>query len=594
MTLSIAVVLGLLGLAVVLFATERLSVDVITILLLLALVTSGILSPEEAFAGFSEDIVVILGSIFVISAALQRSGLMQRLGTRLARTASSSRLALTATVMGVTAGVSSFMNNTTATAMFVTPVVRAAREARVSVSSVLMPLAYASILGGTCTLIGTSTNVAVSGYIAKSGMEPLGFFEITPVGLVIVAVGLVYMLAASRWLIPDRAGVQGEDDTYGIREYLAEIVVLPDSHLIGQRIFDSDLARMDYRILEVIRGEAHFMPGPDTHIEAGDILLVEGRVEGLVKVKTSAGIEMKADATLDRDLAAGDIQIAEALVPRESALVGRTLKEVGFRQRYGLTALAIYRQGQSLRDKIGRIRLRMGDMLLLQGAPERVGAMRSTPDFWILGSLDPALYRPDKGAVALGIFAAAILAGTFDLLPLSVAFLGAAVAVVLTGCVSVEEVYGFVDWRLLILIGGMTAFGTAMEKTGAAQFLAHQIVEWLAPYGVRTILAGFFLVTIVLTQPMSNAAAALVMLPVAIRTAHELGVNERTFAISIMLAASVSFVTPFEPSCILVYGPGKYRFSDFVKVGSILTILLVALVLVLVPEFWPLRHVPHR
>lgn len=600
--MQIAVVLTLLVVAIALFAMEKLSVDIITMILLIALVVAGILGPREAFAGFSEDIIIILGAIFVVSGALQRTGVLDAMGAPLQRIASQSHNLMLLAVMCLVGAISAFMNNTTVTAIFVPPVIGVARKLKISPSKLLMPVAFASILGGTCTLIGTSTNVAVSGYIQRVGMQPVSLFEITPIGLVIVVVGIAYMMLMGQRFLPAHTD-ESLTEEYAIREYLTEIVVTPDSHLVGQRIFASDLSKMEFRILEVIRGDNRFLPDSTTTIEPGDVLLVEGRVTELIKVKEAAGIEIRAEVKLgDKDLQTEEIKILEVLVTPQSSLRGQTLKEVNFRARFGMTALAIYRHGQSLREKIGRIRLRLGDMLLIQGPADRIDELKRQPDLWVLGEYTPPVYSRNKGFYTIAFFISAIFVGSVGWLPLSIAFLCAAVLTLLTRCITIEEAYEFIDWRLLILIGGMTAFGTAMDDkhTGAAGFLATWIVKSLNPivsvlpghYGVLVILAGFFLLTVLLTQPMSNAAAALVVLPVALETAQQLGVNERTFAIAIMMAASVSFITPFEPSCILVYGPGKYRFIDFIKVGLLLTIILIIVVLFLLPVFWPFDPMP--
>jgi di/tricarboxylate transporter len=590
--MQIAIVLGLLALAIVLFAMESISVDIITILLLITLVVTGVLTPAEAFAGFSDDIIIILGSIFVISGALQRTGIVDAIGASLSRVAGSSVNRLTLAIMGTVSGISAFMNNTTATAIFVPAVMGVAKRARVSPSRLLMPLAYASVLGGTCTLIGTSTNVAVSGYIAKAGMEPLRLFEFTPVGLIIVIVGIAYMVLIGKRLLPDHKEEELTEE-YHIREYLTEVMLAPDSHMIGQRIFESDLSKQEFRILAVIRGERKLVPFAQMQIEKEDILLVEGKIEDLMKIKDTAGIEIKPDVSLgDLDIPSENIKVAEVLVTPRSDLIDRTLKESNFRQRYGLVALAIYRHGHSLRDKIGQIKLRMGDLLLVQGPTDRLEFLRRDSDLWILEEMNPAQFRKQKGIYTVLLFVSAIVIGGIGLLPLSVAFLAAAVLIVLSRSITIEEAYEFIDWRLIILIAGMTAFGVAMQKTGTAEFLATLIVHALEPYGVTVIMAGFFILTIILTQPMSNAAAALVVLPIALNTAQRLGVNERTFAIAIMLAASVSFIAPFEPSAILVYGPGKYKFMDFVKTGIGLTIILTIVVLFLIPLFWPLHVLP--
>jgi di/tricarboxylate transporter len=588
MTLPIAFVLLLLVVAVVLFATEKLSVDVITFLLLIALVSSGVLTPAQAFEGFSSEIIIILGSIFVISGALQETGVLDLFGARLMKLAGTGPNRLLFSIMSAAASVSAFMNNTTVTAMLQPPVIGIARRAKISASKLLMPLAFASMLGGTCTLIGTSTNVAVSGYIKKAGMQELGLFEITPIGLIIVAVGVTYMMFVGRRLLPDRREASLAAD-YAMREYLSEIVVMPGSPLAGQSSYDSDLSILEFRILKVIRGKEEFLPTSRVIIEEGDTLLVEGRVETLMKVKKIEGIEMKAELDLgDLDLGSANFRVAEVLLTPQCELAGRTLREANFRRQYGLTTLAIFRHGQSLRDGVGDVLLRVGDVLLVQGPDDRMETIARHPGFSFLDEVAPPLYHPRKGLFTVAIFAVAVIAGGFDLLPLSIAFLSAALLAVLARVLTIEKAYEFIDWRLLVLIGGMTAFGTAMENTGAAKYLASVIVDWFQPFGIGAILAGFCVLTIILTQPMSNAAAALVVLPVAIQTAQRLGADARTFAIGIMLAASVSFITPFEPSCILVYGPGKYRFFDFLKVGTGLTAVLLITVLLLLPVFWNL------
>jgi di/tricarboxylate transporter len=586
--MQIAIVLGLLVLAVVLFALESLSVDIITLILLVALVVTQVLTPEEAFAGFSNDIIIILASIFVLSGALQVTGVMDVAGVWLYRIAGRSTNRLLAALMVSVGGISAFMNNTTATAVFISPTIGLADRAKLSPSKLLMPLAYASILGGTCTLIGTSTNIAVSGYMTRAGLEPLDLFELTPVGLILMGVGILYMIFVGQRILPDHPD-ESLTANYAIREYLSEIVVVPDSHMIGQKIFESDLAKLGFRILAIVRGGRKFLPGASTIVEAGDILLIKGKVPDLMKVKETAGIEINPELKLgDLDLQSEDIKIAEALITPQSNLLGRTLRGVSFRQRYEVTALAIYRQGQALREEIDRIRLRLGDLLLIQGTTDRIEFLRRNSDLWILEDLSPLLPRRRKALYTGLIFAGAVIAGGAGWLPLSIAFLVGAILVILFRCITLEEAYEFIDWRLIILIAGMTAFGVAMEKTGAAEFLANWVVSWLAPYGITAIMAGFFILTVILTQPMSNAAAALVVLPVALHVAQDLEVNQRTFAIAIMLAASVSFIAPFEPSAILVYGPGRYQFMDFVKTGLWLTVILLIIILVLLPMFWPL------
>lgn len=585
--MEIALVLGLLLIAIALFASEKFSVDVVTLMLLMVLTLTKIITPNQAFAGFSDDFIIILASIFVLSAALEDTGILDFLVNWMMRHAGHRPMTLLMFIMVVPGIVSAFMNNTTVTALFVTPIVGVAKRLNSSPSKYLMPLAYASILGGTCTLIGTSTNVAVSGFISNAGLEPFGFFEFSGIGLVIFSVGIVYMMTIGRHMLPDYQS-QALTSTYNIKTYLTEILVQEDSPLIGQIAFASDLSKMSFRILNIIRSKENFLPDYRTRIRAGDILLVEGEIEDLIKVKETKGIKILADVIIEDDLVGGDIRLAEILITSKSDLMKRSIREIEFLRRFGLVVLAVSRQGETIRTKIGDVQLQLGDLLLVQGSAERLEYLKLNQHLAVLDEFKPFLFKERKGLYTLGFFILAIVLGSTGVLPLSISFMGAALLAVLFKCISTERSYQAIDWRLIILIGGMTAFGMAMENTGADKFLADGIVNLLQPFGTITILAGFILLTVFLTQPLSNAAAALVVLPIALQTAVQLDANPRTFAIAIMLSASVSLITPFEPSCILVYGPGKYKFMDFLKIGSGLTLLLITIILFLVPIIWPL------
>jgi di/tricarboxylate transporter len=347
---------------------------------------------------------------------------------------------------------------------------------------------------------------------------------------------------------------------------------------------------MGFRVLEVIRHSRRILPVSTTTLDEGDLLLVQGVAANLMKVRAIAGIDIMPELKHgDLEVPADDVRVAELLISPQSEVDGLNLAEANFRQRYDLVVLAIYRAGQPLRDKLRSIRLRMGDLLLVQGRSERIAALRRGSGFFVLGEMAPRVYPRRKGLYVVSLFAVALVVGASGVLPVPIALLGAAVGAVLLRCLSMEEAYNAIDWRLLVLIGGMTAFGAAMQNTGAAAYLAGILVSTLGPLGDLAVLAGFAVLTVLLTQPMSNAAAALVVLPVAMSAAHGMGLNPRTFAIAIMLSASVSFIAPLEPSCILVYNPGRYRFMDFVKVGSLLTLVLLVVVLTMLPLLWPLH-----
>ena len=621
---EIGIVLGLLLVAVGLFATRALPVDLVTIFLLLALVLTGILEPTEAFAGFSSQIIIILGSIFVINGALLEARVLDLVSAWLLRVAGGSVNKLQLTTMTVVGGLSGFMNNTAVTSLFIGPTMSIARKLKISPSKLLMPVCFASILGGTCTLIGTSTNVAVSGEIAKQYQidldewmanggtdlngdgttdsadylqyaesnnlkiyKPLGLFEITPVGLLIMGVGIVYLMLFGRRLLPDYPD-ESLAEGFNIREYHSEIVVMPGSRLIGQRVFESSLAEMEFRIVKVLRKKRSFVPNTRSVIEEGDVLLVSGSMEDLMAVKDASGIEIHAETKLeDEALQTEEVKIAELLITPKSTLIRRTLKETEFRQRFGLAVLAIYRHGQSLGRKLGVIRLRAGDLLLVQGTEERLQSLQHDTNLVLLDATEvPSTDRRQKGFRALGFFALAVIAGGFGLAPLPICFLSAAALTVATRCITMQKAYEVIDWRVLIVIGGMTAFGAAMRESGTAEWLAGGIQS--ISENPSTVLAGFILLTMLLTQTMSNAAAALVVLPVAMQTAGTLGVSGQTFAIAVMLGASSSFIAPFEPACILVSGPGKYRFTDYLKAGLGLTLIMGFLVWLMVPLVWGL------
>ena len=621
---DIGIVLGLLVVAVGLFATRALPVDLVTIFLLLALVLTGILEPTEAFAGFSSQIIIILGSIFVINGALLEGRVIDLLSAWLLRVAGGSVNKLQLTTMSVVGGLSGFMNNTAVTSLFIGPTMSIARKLKISPSKLLMPVCFASILGGTCTLIGTSTNVAVSGELAKQYKtdldewkanggtdwngdgtidsddylqyaeannlkiyKPLGLFEITPVGLLIMGVGIAYLMFFGRRLLPDYPD-ESLAEGFNIREYHSEIVVMPGSRLIGQRVFESSLAEMEFRIVKVLRKKRSFVPNTRSVIEEGDVLLVSGSMEDLMAVKDASGIEIHAETKLeDEALQTDDVKIAELLITPKSTLIRRTLKEANFRQRFGLAVLAIYRHGQSLGRKLGVIRLRAGDLLLVQGSEERLLSLEHGTNLLRLDATEaPSSDRRQKGFRALAFFAVAVIAGGLGLAPLPICFLSAAALTVATRCITMQKVYEVIDWRVLIVIGGMTAFGAAMRESGTAEWLA--VVIQSISENPRTVLAGFILLTMLLTQTMSNAAAALVVLPVAMQTAGTLDVSGQTFAIAVMLGASSSFIAPFEPACILVSGPGKYRFTDYLKAGLGLTLIMGFLVWLMVPLVWGL------
>src|SRR5919199_6645 len=566
---------------------------VVTLLLVIGLILTRTLSVEDAFAGFGNDIVITIAGLFVLTGGLVKTGVVDLVGRRLHRIAGGNEFKLTTLVMFTAAACASVMKNTTTTAMFVPVVLGMAERSKVQPSKLLMPLAFGAILGGTCTLIGTSTNLAVSGALAKLSqnpelvtryhadprlLAPYSMFELTPVGIAIVAVGMLYMLLVGLRLLPARGGEESLMEEYRMREYVSEVIVLEDSPLVGKTLAEGNLSEMlDLTVIGILRGtQGRIAPRGEEVIRAGDLLLVEGRMEDILRVKSEAGIEIRPDFELRRgDLESGDAGLYEVMVLRGSDFNGRTLRSLNFRDRYDLTVLAINRHGVALLTKLSTVTLRFGDVLLVQGQKDCVERLTTDGHVLLLeGELSARRERADKrvwagAAFLVFLFFSVTHAGG---VPLPVAVLLGVLILLASRAVHMQEMYDLVDWRLIVLIAGMISFGTAMEKTHADQYLADLIVRNFSAYGGFAVLAGFFALTLLLTQPMSNQAAALVVLPIAVKTALSLGLNPRAFAVAVTYAASCSFLTPLEPACVLIYTPGRYRFFDFVRVGSVLTL----------------------
>lgn len=586
--MQIAITLGLLVLAIALFITEKLSVDIVTLILLVILITTGIITPAEAFSSFGNEFIVILASIFIITKAIEESGVLDELSSRIARTKPAKLGGILLWLMPFSSFLSAFMNNTTVTALLIPPVLSLSKKSNLPVSKVLMPLAFASVVGGTCTLIGTSTNVAVSAYLSEHKIAEIGMFDFVELGLILTAISFVYMITVGKWMLPVREEKELVD-YYDVREYLSEIKILENSPLIGQSAIDSDLHKVGFKVISVIRNKRKLYWLNEREFAKDDIILVTGNIKELLAVKEKNGIDIMADTIQDDSTDIKDQKLFEVLIPANSTLTGTTVKDVKFRQRYGLVVVAIHRSEKRITQKIGAVKLEVGDLLLVQGQQD---SFRDFHDHHNLIVLDEHTHNPNrlkKGYMTIALFVIAVIVSSFNLVPLSVAFLIAGIATVLLNIVPAENVYQSIDWRMLVLIGGMSAFGIAMVNSGADKFLSSLIVDWCRPLGSSGVMLGFMVLTVLLTQPMSNAAAALVVLPIAIQTAALFNVSPVTYAMAIMLSASVSLATPFEPSCIMVYGPGKYKFFDFVKVGGVLTFILMLVIFFGVQMYWPLQ-----
>lgn len=591
MTIEIALLLVIVGVALLLFTFEWVPPDVAALGILLALILTGLLPVEEAFAGFGSETVLMLLGLLILTAALVETGVVELAGRAILRRAGAGPNQTLVVVMLAGLTLSSFISNTAATAFLLPVVTGVAARLRSSASRFLMPLAFATVLASSVTLIATSTNIVVSGMLVQQGMAPIGVFELTPVGLPIALAGLGYMLVIGRRLMPDHADAGTLTDEFRLRPYITEVRLLPGSPLAGKTLAESAFGQtLGVTVLSVLRdGTRILAPGGGTQVLNGDTLLVEGQRDAILKLQAAKGIEVHPDAQLsDRDLQANDTELVEAIVLPGSPFVGRSLQGLDLREQHGLQMLAVNRVSGIIHERLAEVRFRMGDVLLLQGRKSDLAGLQERNAFRVLGVVDSPARRPRRTRLAMALFAGALILGASGVVSLAVAALLGALLAFITRCITPEEAYRRVEWRALILIACMLGLGAALQQTGTASFLATQIVRLTGSAHPVWLLGGFFALTVLLTQPMSNQAAAAVVLPVALQTAAQAGLNPRSFAMMVAVAASCSYLTPLEPACLLVYGPGRYRFRDFLKVGAPLTVIIFAIAMLLVPRVWPL------
>ena len=592
MTLDIALTLLIILAALVLFATEKLRVDVVAMLVLISVGVLGLIPPEELFSGFSNSAVITVWAVYMVSGGLFKTGVADKMGKAILRVAGDGEARLIATIMLTVGLISAFMNNVGAVAMLLPAVVGISRQTKVPVSKLLIPLAFASLLGGKMTLIGTPANILATGIVAEHGLPTFGFFEFMPMGVVVLTTGILYMVLIGRRLLPVREGARGKEDIDRLREYVTEVRVSPDSPLNGKTLIESRLGEgYDFTVLAIQRenGDQPVLHR-DTRIRSGDLLAVESSASNLVAASQSLGLTIEVDHKIDIDLLEpGDVQVIEATVAPNSHIVGLSLQEVRFRDRFGFTALAISRKGEVMTQRLRDVPLQFGDTLLLQGSQYRIEALQVGGDFLVLEPVKLEQFRRRKAPIAVGALLLAIGLTIFAGMNIALSMIIAAMIMVLSGALTIEEAYESVDWRTVFLVAGMLTLGLAMEETGTATFLADIVLDVFRPYGPLAALAGIYLLAAIITQPMSNAAAIVLIVPIALDTALGLGANYKTFTMAVVIGAATSFLSPVgHKANILVFGPGEYKFSDYARVGALLTIILLIVSMIFLPIFWPL------
>ncbi|GAP09538.1 di- and tricarboxylate transporter [Bellilinea caldifistulae] len=590
-TPQIGLTLLIIAAAVGLFASEKLRVDVIAMLVLITVTLTGLIDPAQAFAGFASPAVITVWAVYIVSGGLFATGVANLLGERILRIAGNGEARLIAALMLGCGLLSAFMNNIGATAVMLPAAVGISRRSGVPLSKLLIPISFASLMGGNMTLIGTPPNVLAASILSERGLPGFAFFDFTPTGILVFTAGIVYMVLIGRHFLPARQP-QDIQETYNLREYLSEVRLLPDSKLAGKTLAESRLGSdYDLSVIAIIDpNQKRLIPHRDYCLQPNEILVVEGRIDNLIRAKESLGLAIEAEHKLQlAELTGNDEVTVEAVLSPRSRIAGKTLREMHFRDRYGFTALAIHRQGRVIFERLRDVRLQFGDTLLLRGRKSQLPALQTSEDFLLLEPVNYTTRQTQKAPLAGGILALVLLLTIVGGLHISLAMVIGAVLMVLSGCLTMDEAYQSIEWRSIFLIAGMLPLGLAMENTGTARFLAEQIVSLVGSLGPLAVVAGIYILASLITEPMSNAAATVLMVPIAIDVALGLGADPRPFVLATVIGASTSFLTPVgHQANVLVMEPGGYRFTDYTRVGALLNVLLFIVVMIFLPLIWPL------
>ena len=563
-----------------LFVSERLRVDVTAMLLLLALVLTGVLDAKQALSGFSSEPAIIVAAVFVISGGLAATGITERLGQWIGRAAGRSEARAVAVMMPAVAALAAFTHHVMVTAMMLPIVLRHARERQLPASRLLMPMSLAASLGTTLTLVSAPAFLLANNLIERTGSESLGIFSITPIGIALVLVGMVYMQLA-RWLLPKRSGAIGDDAYLRLDRYRTELLVIEGSRWSMRPLAELQKALGDrLRLVGWLRdGKRRDDLVASSPLLVGDVLLVEAAADELMSLHDDPGLDLNAIARFGDDISGdGEAQLVQAVVAPDSEFIGRSIRELDFSHRFHAVIVGLWRRDGELAPQLSDARLQEGDLLVLWGKPSCFSDLAAHHGFLMLVPFAGEAKRRVRAPLALMILGATILAAATEWLSAPLAFMLGAVAMVVTRCVDIEQAYRGIDVRIFVMIAGVIPLGIAMEQTGTAALLANGLLQLVAGWPALAVLLVMFSLAALLTQIMSDAATTVLLGPIAISLANSLGLPTTPFVVCTALGAVVAFLTPIgHHGNLLILGPGQYRFADFLRIGLPLT-ALVALV----------------
>lgn len=589
------ILLFILIAALVLLITERIRVDLTAVLIVVALSATRILEPEEALSGFSSEPAIVVAAVFVLSGGLYFTGLSDKLGSVIGRLAGRSFARSVAVIMLSVAALSAFTHHLTITAIMLPVVLKICRESDISPSRLLMPMSFAASLGTTITIIGAPAFLIADKLLVQADQPGLSIFSISPIGISLSLAGTLFLVLVGRWLLPDRGGSQDEADPFRLEGYFTELIIRPESSMIDKTIEDIEgTAENRFQVSGWLRdGKQLKRPFGQKRVSAGDILLVRTTPDEIAALKKRRGIALRPVVEYGSLLPAAEAmeekpdELVQAIIAPASELMGRTIASVNFLQQYGVVVVGLWRKDAWLRARLSRIKLREGDVLVLMGSQEAYQRIAADRSFLMLVPFEGEPQLRDRAPLAGLIMVASILAATFSVLPVEITFVAGAALMVLTGCLTLRQAYQSIDTRIFVFVAGIIPLGLAMEKTGLSDLMAGGLERLVGNWSATAILLLLFTASGLLTQVMSDAGTTALLGPVAVALAQAIGLPPQPFVVSVAMAAVASFLSPIgHHGNLLIYGPGRYQFSDFLRVGAPLTLLVAVVVGIVAQMIW--------
>ena len=574
---DVTIVLLIVGFTLFMFIWEKIAIDITSLIAMALLMLTGVLTTKEGIAGFSNDATVTILFLFLLSAGLEKTGAVNLVGKAMIKYIGKNQKMAFVAVILVCGLISAFLNNTAVVIIFMPIVFKIAKFTNQSPSKLLMPLSFAAIMGGTLTLIGTSTNLVVNGVVVEHGYEPFGMFEVTPTGLILFITFFLYMYFIGIKLIPARRSAESLTEDYDLKDFLTEIIIQPGSPFLGKRIFDTPLVtELSLEVVEISDAKGTlWLPDDYELLEENDTVLVRGSASDIMLLKQMNGVTFKQTFDVDDiDLKSNETALIEVVIGPNSSLARSTFKEIDFRELYEAIPLAVRRQGEIIEGRLDEIELRFGDDLLLEIKKDSFDQLKRGGDFVFTQEIEKEVIDKKKVWITSGILLMVILTSAFEILPIIQGAIIGTILMFLFKCITIREAYREVDWRIIFVLAALLPLGTALEKTGAAEILAGYMETYISGYGPFITLFVLFAVTSVITSLMSNQATAALLSPIAISLGVQMGIDPKPLLFAVMFAASTCYLTPLGyQTNIMIYGPGNYKFVDFIKVGGLLSLI---------------------